>query len=240
MDWYNRTYVYAHTQFPRPDPMHEIANIVELTNWIPPTQPLVRPLLSGCVGSMGSKCPVYCCGSEIPPTTTVPSLNSTDDETETFLKQLLDGDNSSPKPFHEVQIQLVDMNIFLDAKYCVGTSCNPRKGRYNLYIPMSAYLPSIPLHVKFTADSDMQIDSCGQYAKLEPKSCRVGTDKEIGMVPSIHKVNDNIFELSAGKFRQSAYRFRVGHTSDACSMPDEQQGRSFDEYNLIFYRKCVL
>lgn len=54
------------------------------------------------------------------------------------------------------------------------------------------------------------------------------------------QVNGNTFELSAGRFRQSAYRFRVSHTSDACAMPDEQQGRSFDEYNLIFYRKCVL
>lgn len=150
MDWYNRTYVYAHTQFPRPDPNHEIANIVELTNWIPPTQPLVHPLLSGCVGALGARCPIYCCGGEVQTTPTTTPSNESD--ISISLQEILegDGDNSSPKPLQSgIQIQLIDLNISLDAKYCVGQSCNARKGRYNLYVPMSAYLPTIPIHVKF-------------------------------------------------------------------------------------------
>lgn len=38
---------------------------------------------------------------------------------------------------------------------------------------------------------------------------------------------------------QSAYRFRVGQSSMSCGMGEDQQGRSYDEYNLVFYRKCI-
>jgi hypothetical protein len=154
MDWYQRTYVYAHTQFPRPDPIHEIGNLVELTNFIPPAQPLVRPLLSGCVGALGALCPVYCCGAgkEGTPPTTTANPTTPGNNTVISLQDLLDedGDNSSPKLLHSgVQIKLTDLNIMLDAKYCVDKSCNARKGIYNLYVPISVYLPTIPLNVKF-------------------------------------------------------------------------------------------
>lgn len=152
LDWYNRTYVYNQNKFPIHDDNHEIANIVELTNWIPPTQPLVYPLLNDCVGASGARCPVYCCTGGFVQPTTPPDLNLTEiEETEISIQELLTGgDNSSPKWLQSgVRIQLVDLNVSLDAKYCVGTSCSPRKGRYNLYVPMSPYLPTIPLHVKF-------------------------------------------------------------------------------------------
>lgn len=51
-------------------------------------------------------------------------------------------------------------------------------------------------------------------------------------------MGENTFELSVGSFVQSAYRFRVGFTTESCNMSEDQQGRSFDEYNIVFYRKC--
>lgn len=51
-------------------------------------------------------------------------------------------------------------------------------------------------------------------------------------------MTENNFELSVGEFIQSAYRFRIGYTTESCNMNEDQQGRSFEEYNLVFYRKC--
>lgn len=146
MDWYNRTYVYNHQLFPRPDPDSEIGNIFELTNWIPPAQPLVRPLLSTCMGILGASCPTYCCASILDADHGLVDGNGT--LTDDLLLEELD--NSSPKPLASgVGIRLLDLNLSLDAKYCVDNSCMPRKGRYNLYVPMSAYMPIIPVHIRF-------------------------------------------------------------------------------------------
>lgn len=54
------------------------------------------------------------------------------------------------------------------------------------------------------------------------------------------QIAENIFEVGVGAFLQSAFRFRVGHTTESCYMAEDQQGRSFDEYNLAFYRTCLV
>jgi hypothetical protein len=46
------------------------------------------------------------------------------------------------------------------------------------------------------------------------------------------------FQIPAGAYIKSAYVFRVGYTTESCNMSDEQMGKSFDEYTLIFYRVC--
>jgi hypothetical protein len=35
-------------------------------------------------------------------------------------------------------------------------------------------------------------------------------------------------------------RFRVGHSTGLCLLDEKQRGRTFDEFNLIFYRTCAL
>uniref|UniRef100_A0A915NR25 Myelin gene regulatory factor C-terminal domain-containing protein n=1 Tax=Meloidogyne floridensis TaxID=298350 RepID=A0A915NR25_9BILA len=68
-----------------------------------------------------------------------------------------------------------------------------------------------------------------------------GGGKNIKSKPRSQKIGiNNIFEISAGSFLQSAYKFRIGHSTGLCKMEEKQKGRSFDEFNLIFYRECIV
>ena len=111
-----------------------------------------------------------------------------------------------------------------------------------------------------SVEAGQQVDNCGEYPFLEAKTCSNDFELTIGYedAPKSTRVSGNIgaqiasanpslvnlqihgdvFEVSAGRFLQSAYRFRVGYSADLCAMNADQQGRSFDEYNLIFYRNC--
>jgi len=79
-------------------------------------------------------------------------------------------------------------------------------------------------------------------------SARPTSTRVCSLTPTTHQcpstnrvylqISDNVFELSVGSFFQSAFRFRVGYSTESCGMPEDQQGRSFDEYNIVFYRQC--
>lgn len=53
----------------------------------------------------------------------------------------------SPLP-SGVTFEVVNLNVTLDARYCLNTSCSSRRGSYTLYIPITPYLPTISLEVK--------------------------------------------------------------------------------------------
>lgn len=46
-------------------------------------------------------------------------------------------------------IDIVNLNVSLDDRFCVEGSCKPRAGFFFFYVPISAYMPTIPLHLKF-------------------------------------------------------------------------------------------
>lgn len=162
LDWYNRTYVYTPHSFPRHPPTTPpvlMDNIVDLTNkeWAPPLQTLIPPLLSTC--SLGGiSCPVYCCANPASYNITdlemaVDSFVALPKPTSPLEKRLPVGDkvDGLQMPFgNGVEIKLADLDLVLDERYCVEGSCNPSKGRYNLYIPVSAYMPTMSLKVKIT------------------------------------------------------------------------------------------
>uniref|UniRef100_A0A1I7WGP8 MRF_C2 domain-containing protein n=1 Tax=Heterorhabditis bacteriophora TaxID=37862 RepID=A0A1I7WGP8_HETBA len=50
---------------------------------------------------------------------------------------------------------------------------------------------------------------------------------------------DDSFELSVGSYMQSAYRFRVGFTTESCFSNEDHMHGGLEEYNLIFYRTCA-
>lgn len=166
LDWYHRTYVYGEHQFPRQpptfDPSLNPGKMIS-TIGVPRYQP-VDPLLGTC---SGRGCPLYCCGSnDVRNSTTVllekttlasfvgtvgmarigssPQQNSTDKT-----------HSNVPKPLESgVVIKQVELGLNIDSRYCIENSCVPRKGRYTLYVPLSPYMPNIPLrfHVRYVFD----------------------------------------------------------------------------------------
>lgn len=158
-----------------------------------------------------------------------------------------------------VHIEIMNLNVSLDARFClpencsighnnlcIPNSCNPRTGHFNLYVPISPHLPTIPLQLRFSADDPtLLVDSCGGWPM--PKLCHFENElqnedetKRVESKPRTYQITENIFELSAGSFLQSAYKFRVGHSTGLCLLDEKQRGRTFDEFNLIFYRTCAL
>uniref|UniRef100_A0A915EDB8 Peptidase S74 domain-containing protein n=1 Tax=Ditylenchus dipsaci TaxID=166011 RepID=A0A915EDB8_9BILA len=255
LDWYNRTYVYF------PHHHYGYPHIVSPT----PAHPMNSD--DGIEKSM----PNFCCANHL-------SYSSKDggsqgDES-TFLelagqsnvKGKLDLTSQAVFSTAEqlesgVQIQVLNLNATLDQRYCVTEgACNARKGRYNLYVPISDHLPTIPLQLKFSVEDGLFVDNCGILLDFDHKSCQMDIDngldgdkdkvtdsrkdrkKAVGrnIRPVSNRVTENIFEVSVGGFLQSAFRFRIGHTTESCNMAEDQQGRSFDEYNLVFYRSCLV
>jgi len=163
-----------------------------------------------------------------------------------------------------VVIKLVDLDLTIDGRYCIENSCVPRKGRYTLYVPLSPYMPNIPLKFRINVEPGMYVDKCGSVCHFDHKPCDpnpedsnaesndvleddsndVSTDvshcgKRKKYAPGMSKIDANTFELEVGHYKESAYRFRIGFSADTCSMSQSQQGRSFDEYILVFYRNCA-
>ncbi|VDN85154.1 unnamed protein product [Brugia pahangi] len=89
-------------------------------------------------------------------------------------------------------------------------------------------------------DSGTYIDNCGSLRDFDQKPCNdehaIRTDR--GKQPVVQKIVEGIYELPVGNYVHSAYRFRIGYSTESCNMNESQRGRSFDEYNLIFYRRC--
>ncbi|CAD5214622.1 unnamed protein product [Bursaphelenchus okinawaensis] len=250
MDWYNRTYVYTPHSFPRNPPSTPpmlMDNIIDLTNkeWVLPKQPLVHPLLSTCPDS-GMHCPKYCCASNSVYNSSnsedsVDGVLSLDKKKDKMTSVVVGNDGRDVKPFgNGIEIKLKDLDISLDESYCVEGSCAPRKGRYNLYIPISAYMPTMPLQININVPKGMFVSDCGALKGFKHQTCELeSSDDEVTPQPRMFKTSLTDFQVTAGDFMQSAYRFRVGHSTMSCQMSEDQQGRSFDEFNLVFYRKCI-
>uniref|UniRef100_A0A7E4VYG4 Peptidase S74 domain-containing protein n=1 Tax=Panagrellus redivivus TaxID=6233 RepID=A0A7E4VYG4_PANRE len=248
LDWYNRTYVYS-PHIPHITPStnsQDIGHLIEQKYrlplaWIPPTQPFAPILASMC--DLMYQCPQYCCATTHKYGGTDGSMPALDGfvplKSSTMKPAVLKTTYSPPSPFKsKTVIEILNLNVSIDQRYCVEKSCSPVKGRYNLYVPVSPFMPTIPLHIRFTVGDDKYVDNCGSLRDFAHKNCSFDFDTENH--PTSYMMGENIFELSVGNFAQSAYRFRVGFTTESCNMSEDQQGRSFDEYNIIFYRKCGL
>lgn len=130
----------------------EIGHYKEYTNWKPPLQ-VINPLLATCYAG---GCTTYCCSSR----QVYNSSSGTDESTSMFASlanphspiEIRPGSGDKPNslmPLESgVEIRLVDLNINIDKRYCIDKSCVPRKGRYELYVPISPYFPTIPMHIQ--------------------------------------------------------------------------------------------
>jgi hypothetical protein len=244
LDWYRRINNDSHGNlipaFNYSD--DAVGNLIEQKyglplSWLPELQPFAPLLASKC--GLTKQCPIYCCENELKDkhqtntSIAYPNLKLANAEKNFY-------DLSDPTPFeHNFSLNIVNLNVSIDQRFCVENSCRPRRGRYNLYVPMSPLLPTIPLQIRFSVSENKFIDNCGSLRDFFHKKCNsnfVGIE-EIEY-PTSYTINENTFELSVGDFIQSAYRFRVGYTTESCNMSEDQHGRSFDEFNIVFYRKC--
>ncbi|KAH7689583.1 CBR-PQN-47 protein [Aphelenchoides avenae] len=142
---------------------------------------------------------------------------------------------SGPPVKLNTAVEITNMGARLDERYCLKDSCNPRRGHFDLFVPVSPHMPVIPLFLKIKSDGDKRIESCGSLLFVAHETCNKATAYD----PDVIRIDDGLFELSVGNFAQAGYRFRVGFGSDLCGRPDSERGRSFDEFNTIFYRKCA-
>uniref|UniRef100_A0A914H3Z9 Myelin regulatory factor n=1 Tax=Globodera rostochiensis TaxID=31243 RepID=A0A914H3Z9_GLORO len=147
------------------------------------------------------------------------------------------------------KFEILNLNFTIDARYCLNESCDARNGHFNLFVPISEHFPTIPLQIRIsTDDPTLFVDDCGGLLGFPYKPCQQFGNKQLQLddetngsrPPGSNRVAENIFELSAGSFLQSAYRFRVGHFANVCQHDERQRGRTFDEFNLIFYRTCAV
>ncbi|CAI2333913.1 unnamed protein product [Caenorhabditis sp. 36 PRJEB53466] len=249
LDWHNRNYGY-HQNYEVPGSAKgEPANlVVSPSDYMPSFQPDAPILLDQC---FNPTCKTFCCtdqppvvedsgaiathglhnGEEIIPPAQ-PAVNKTAGIARApVLEHVAFGTG--------VEIRLPALNVTLDQRYCIERSCNKRKGIFNVYVPVSRYFPEQALEVEINIPISKVISNCGALPEFNHKVCPLSrTQQSSTEFPTSNRVFDNMFELSMGTFIQSAYRFRVGYSTESC-FSDEANGL-YEEYNLIFYRMCTL
>uniref|UniRef100_A0A914UTB5 Peptidase S74 domain-containing protein n=1 Tax=Plectus sambesii TaxID=2011161 RepID=A0A914UTB5_9BILA len=246
-------------------------NIIEVkpsASWRPPKQRGV-PEISPC---KEAQCQAYCCGdplayetdsgakaADVDIVVALPGAKAEDNKYSNDQQSRSRRYNSeSPiasnsvllgpaQPFADVRIEIPEFNITLDQRYCQGGNCSkPKEGRFDLYIPISTYMPTIPLEIVFETGSKRYVDSCGRPEDFAWKHCvwknndpfKSSKEVDSSRLPGAKKKSVNVFEIPAGDFIKSAYTFRVGYTTESCTMNIDQKGKGFDEYRLFFYRSC--
>ncbi|GMR45745.1 hypothetical protein PMAYCL1PPCAC_15940, partial [Pristionchus mayeri] len=145
-----------------------------------------------------------------------------------------------PKPLSTgTRIEVIgDVTMTIDARYCAERSCDQKRGRYYLFVPVSPYMPTAPVLLRISAPPGSFVQSCGRLADFQEEECSMEGDfPNFSLtMPSAVEVAPSLFEVSAGSYKRSAYRFRVGTNTEACSQ--ERLHHSFQEYNIFFYRTC--
>ncbi|VDM66973.1 unnamed protein product [Strongylus vulgaris] len=252
LDWHNRNYGYQHLYPPNATPSTKAGGSTEGVGhmiyhmdhpYLPMLQPDAPTLMPTCPST---HCHTYCCadravyrsGSKVNEMDAIVALG---ERTNMIARS---APNVSPrKPLGTgVRILIPTLNITIDNRYCIEQSCNKKRGRFNMYIPVSPYLPTLPLEITFSVPKGKLINNCGYLADFQHKYCPLQSGNfkaERLQYPVANQVADDTFELSVGNYLQSAYRFRVGFTTESCFSSEDHLRGGFEEYNLIFYRTCA-
>ncbi|KAK6009043.1 hypothetical protein OSTOST_26059 [Ostertagia ostertagi] len=212
--------------------------------YLPMLQPDAPPLMATC---RSNHCHTYCCadrakyhtGNQVNDMDTIVTLG---EHTKNMIARSAP-DISTGKPLGTgVRIMILSLNVTIDNRYCIEQSCNKKRGRFNMYIPVSPYLPTLPLEITFAVPKGKLVNNCGYLADFQHKYCAFDSDNfkaERLRNPMANQITDDTFELSVGSYLQSAYRFRVGFTTESCFSSEDHLHGGFEEYNLIFYRTCA-
>lgn len=130
-------------------------------------------------------------------------------------------------------------NVTLDNRYCMSDDCNDAlRGNYSFFVPISSYMPHIPLNVKF----DIGPLDYAMFCNQRPGPLCYGIDASVldtrRNLAQVQQRARDMWELPVGLFIDSYYTFRIGSSTTLCSMPNDEIGASFVEYTLWFYRAC--
>ncbi|CAI2356400.1 unnamed protein product [Caenorhabditis sp. 36 PRJEB53466] len=241
LDWHNRNYGYHHaspsstTSGPKEGP----GNIViPLDHYTPFSQPDAPPLALCPLNN----CRAVCCEAYDKEHDGMPQFDYDS-------SQMEDGDYSykpeARSDFHmkgfgnDVKIFLPDFGVYIDERYCIEKSCSKKRNMFNLFIPMTRWMPASELEIEIEAPISMSINSCGFIEEFDNMKCgEVGDTVTHTDTPTARRVIDKKFRLSVGQWSQSAYRFRVGLSTELCNIPEGTFGGFYQEYNLVFYRVC--
>ncbi|KJH44131.1 NDT80/PhoG like DNA-binding family protein [Dictyocaulus viviparus] len=253
LDWHNRNYGYHHLYPPNATPPTKFGGSTEGVGhmiyqidhpYLPMLQPNAPPLMSTC---RSTHCYTYCCADNIKYHTDsqvneLDTIVTLGDKAKNMVARSAP-DNSVGKPLGSgVRITIPSLNMTIDSRYCIEQSCNKKRGRFNMYIPVSPYLPTIPLEIVFSVPKGKLINNCGYLADFQHKYCAFDNDNfkaERLKNPMANQIFEDTFELSVGSYLQSAYRFRVGFTTESCFSSEDHLHGGYEEYNLIFYRTCA-
>lgn len=170
MDWYNRTYVYGPHII---DPRYRFSNTLnpsleapapgliykEIPIWELPQESKALPLTAIC--GQRSHCPVFCCAaphayqslnSKTEKIDSIVTWNNNNSLHSNLIDEVLAINDALTKTSElesGVRIEVLNLNMVLDSQYCTKKGiCDMRKGRFDLYVPVSPYLPTIPLLIK--------------------------------------------------------------------------------------------
>lgn len=241
LDWHNRNYGYHQHHDPALSNKGELANLVVPSTYM---QPDALVLLEKC---FTPSCKSYCC-------TDAPTV--VEDTGAIATHGLHNGADVPAEPVNRtnaiskmpvtdpisfgtgVEIRIPMLNVTLDQRYCIDRSCSKKRGIFNIYVPVSKYMPEVALEIQINVPRNKVIGNCGPLPHdFLHKVCPL-RKKQQSELPTSTRIFDNLYEVTAGSFIQSAYRFRVGYSTESC-YSDESNG-SYEEYNLIFYRTCAL
>ncbi|GMR61052.1 hypothetical protein PMAYCL1PPCAC_31247, partial [Pristionchus mayeri] len=248
LDWHHRNYGF-HARIEPIKPDDEIGFMIK-TITMPRHQPGAPPLHDMC---LHGGCRSYCCENKVSyatetrmggfdPLTVKPLAGSK----KAFLAAIAGAQKITPtaffpKPFPSgTRFEIEGMNMTIDSRYCTERSCNEKKGRYYLFVPVSPYMPTTPVMLRITPPSGKFVQSCGHMLDFQDEECPVeGGSKHFSLnMPTALEVESNLFEVSAGSYKRSGYRFRVGTNTESCFGSEERFKSSFEEYNIVFYRTC--
>uniref|UniRef100_A0A1I7U0Q7 NDT80 domain-containing protein n=1 Tax=Caenorhabditis tropicalis TaxID=1561998 RepID=A0A1I7U0Q7_9PELO len=244
LDWHNRNFGYHHVTPSATTPAIKEGPgnvVIPLDHYVPFRQP-DAPLIVPICPSSTSRCREYCC-SEYDKDHAELEVKEYDasnyEENENVYKAETRSDFHVKGFGNNVRITLPDLGMEIDQRYCIEKSCVPKKNVYNLFIPMTRYMPNIPIEVHIDAPISKTINNCGYIPEFDNRKCDDHiTPTPENEVPRSVRMFTNSFKVTAGQWTQSAYRFRVGFSTELCSYEDHHFGEFFEEYNLIFYRAC--
>ncbi|VDM74486.1 unnamed protein product [Strongylus vulgaris] len=187
LDWHNRNYGYQHLYPPNATPSTKSGGSTEGVGhmiyqidhpYLPMLQPDAPTLMPTC---RSSHCHTYCCadqavyrsGNRVNGMDAIVTLG---ERTKNMIARSAP-DVSARKPLGTgVRILIPTLNVTIDNRYCIEQSCNKKRGRFNMYIPVSPYLPTLPLEIIFSVPKGKLINNCGYLADFQHKYCPLQSD----------------------------------------------------------------